>query len=64
MNKMKTKILDFLPVLALLLWTVINVGTALFYTFQYYHLVNILVNVVGCGSFWLSIKYHNKYLNS
>lgn len=30
--KIKTKMLDFLPVVALVLWAIINVSTAYFYT--------------------------------
>lgn len=65
--KIKTKMLDFLPVAALILWTIINISPAFFYTFSstlFYHVVNIGVNVIGVILFWVSIKYHNKYLES
>lgn len=67
MNKIKTKILDFLPVVALVLWAVINLSTAFFYTTPatlFYHLVNLCVNMIGVSLFLVSIKYHNKYLKS
>lgn len=65
--KIKTKILDFLPIVALILWMIVNISTAFFYTSSstlFYHVVNIGVNVIGVILFWASIKYHSKYLKS
>ncbi len=48
--KIKTKILDFLPTVALILWMIVNISTAFFYTSSstlFYHVVNIGVNVIG-----------------
>lgn len=67
MNKIKTKILDFLPVVVLVLWAVMNISMAFFYTqlsTLFYHLANLFVNMMGVSLFWASIKYHNKYLKN
>lgn len=65
LTKFKDIVLDYLPLIALyLIWAPLNIGTAFFYTLEYYHIVNLLVNIIGVLSFWLSIKYHNKYLNN
>lgn len=65
LNKLKHTILEYLPLFALfVIWAPLNVGTAFFYSLEYYHVVNLLVNIIGGISFWLSIKYHNKYLKN
>lgn len=64
-TKLKYTILDYLPLFTLyIIWAPLNIGTAFFYTLEYYHILNLLVNIIGGLSFWLSVKYHNKYLKN
>lgn len=62
MNKIKTKILDFLPLVVLGFWFIVNIYFAFIYTYKYYYIVNFVVNTIFIVLFWLSVKFNNKYL--
>lgn len=64
MNKIKTKILDFLPLVVLCFWFIVNVYLAFIYTYKYYYIVNFTVNTICIIMFWLSVKFNDKYLKS
>lgn len=65
LTKLKHTIISILPLLIWFIWFICNIVISLLWlTNDYYTIIHVTTNMLGAWVFYISIKYHNTYLQN